>query len=83
MPADENDYPALAPDLVVEVVPSSRGEGLRVPGNRRAPHLGRRSGATGHVHRVDGAEQLLSDQDFIDGEDVLPGFRLPVARLFD
>jgi Uma2 family endonuclease len=34
------------------------------------------------VRRADGTESLLTEQDELDGEDVLPGFRLSVARLF-
>jgi Uma2 family endonuclease len=89
VPADENAYPMLAPDLVVEVASSSQtgpsieektslylAAGVRLVGIvdpiRRAVR----------VRRANGTSRLLSEQDERDGEDVLPGFRLPVARLF-
>jgi Uma2 family endonuclease len=34
------------------------------------------------VRRAGGTESLLTEQDELDGEDLLPGFRLSVARLF-
>jgi hypothetical protein len=34
------------------------------------------------VHRADHTVQLLTVQDILDGEDVLPGFQIPVSRLF-
>jgi Uma2 family endonuclease len=38
---------------------------------------------TNRVYRQDGPEYQLSDRDEFDGEDVLPRFRLNLARLFD
>ena len=87
--ADADAYLAVAPDLVVEVVsPSQTGPSIE---EKTALYLAagvrliwvvdpaRRSV---RVQRADGSEAILSEQDVIDGEDVLPGFRLPVARLF-
>ncbi len=34
------------------------------------------------VHRPDGTGEVLSRHVALDGEDVLPGFRLPLADLF-
>ncbi len=34
------------------------------------------------VYRIDGTAQVLNLNDTLDGEDVLPGFRFPVNRLF-
>lgn len=89
VPADEDVFPLLAPDLVVEVIsPSQTGPSIEVKvaiylaaGVRLvwAIDSARR---TVHVRRADGTELLLSVEDVIDGEDVLPGFRLPVAQLF-
>jgi Uma2 family endonuclease len=89
LPADENAYPELAPDLVVEVSsPSQSGPSIE---EKMALYLAagvrliwvvdpaRRSV---RLRRADGSEAVLSEQDVIDGEDVLPGFRLPVAQLF-
>ncbi len=82
-------YAELAPDLVVEVLsPDDRpGEvlakigdwlnaGVRLvwvvdPGRRKV-----------RAYRQDGAESLLSEEDSIEGEDVLPGFSCPVRSVF-
>ena len=88
VPADENAYPMLAPDLVVEILsPSQTG-----PSIEEKTSLYLEAGVrlvwafdpirrTVRVRRADGTSRLLSEQDELDGEDVLPGFRLPVARL--
>lgn len=36
----------------------------------------------GRVYRADGSESLLSASDSLDGEDLLPGFRCPLADLW-
>jgi Uma2 family endonuclease len=89
VPPDPDGYPELPPDLVVEVTSASqtgpsvaekvavyREVGVRliwvVDPTRR----------TVHVHRLDGTAFLLAEDETIDGEDVLPGFRLPVAEIF-
>ena len=89
LPADENAYPELAPDLVIEVVsPSQTGPSveektsLYVDAGVRLIWIVDPERRTVRVHRKDGTEDRLSEEDVIDGEDVLPGFRLPVARLF-
>ena len=90
VPADENAYPELAPDLVVEVASRSQTRpsieektSLYLAAGVRLVWVVDPERRTVHVYRADGPERLLSDRDVIDGEDVLPGFRLPVARLFD
>jgi Uma2 family endonuclease len=35
------------------------------------------------VHRPDGLARVLREDGELDGEDVLPGFRLPLSALFD
>ncbi len=35
-----------------------------------------------HVHRADGTSDMYGQADAITAEDVLPGFRMPVASLF-
>ncbi|MBL0170359.1 MAG: Uma2 family endonuclease [Gemmatimonadaceae bacterium] len=80
----------VAPDLAVEVLsPSDRpGEVLSKvadwltagtllvwtidPERRRA-----------RVYRADGSDVVLSADDYLDGEDVLPGFRASVSELVD
>jgi Uma2 family endonuclease len=37
---------------------------------------------TAMVYRPDGSARLIGADEALDGEDVLPGFRLPVAELF-
>jgi Uma2 family endonuclease len=34
------------------------------------------------VHRLDGSMSWLTELDYLDGEDVLPGFRHPVSQIF-
>lgn len=35
------------------------------------------------AYRPDGAARLLRERESLDGEDVLPGFHLPLDRIFD
>ncbi len=82
-------YPSRVPDLAVEVLahddhPADTLEkvaqwlraGVRlvwvVDSERR----------TARVYRADGSESLLGADDGLDGEDVLPGFRCPLADLW-
>ncbi len=80
----------FAPDLVVEI---------RSPGDRPGEVLAKvadwLSAGTllvwvvdperrlAHVYRQDGSETLLSADDQLDGEDVLPGFACPLVTIFD
>lgn len=82
-------YPALVPDLVVEIVS---------PGDRPGELLNRvgdwlNAGArlvwvidpeheVARVHRLDGSIQLVAAHDLLDGEDVLPGFSCPLEEVF-
>ncbi len=89
-PADEQDrFASLAPDLVVEVMsPSDRMREVEEkidlylengvplawvfdPKRRRVI-----------VRRPGQPEQVLREGETLDGEEVLPGFRLPVAAIF-
>ena len=36
---------------------------------------------TARVHRADGSESSLTEQDAFDGEDVLPGLRVSLAEV--
>jgi Uma2 family endonuclease len=78
-----------APDLAVEVV--SPGDTVQevddkvtdwLEGGARLVWIARPSRRSVEVHRADGSVSLLSAQDRIEGEDVLPGFVLPVAQIF-
>jgi Uma2 family endonuclease len=89
VPADPDGYPELPPDLVVEVVsPSHTG-----PSIAEKVAIYREAGVrliwivdpkrrTVQIHRSDGTEVLLTEDEALEGEDVLPGFRLPVAAIF-
>ncbi len=89
VPANSDAYPMLAPDLVVEVAsPSQTG-----PSMEEKVSLYLAAGVrliwevdpvrrTVRVRRPDGSDRLLFDRDELDGEDVLPSFRLPVAQFF-
>jgi Uma2 family endonuclease len=89
VPVDEDAYPELAPDLVIEVAsPSQTGPSIEEKANLYLAAgvslvwVIDPSRRTVHTHRADGTSLLLTESDVIDGEDVLPGFHLPVADLF-
>ena len=78
-----------APDLAVEVV--SPGDTVQevdekvtewLEGGARLVWIVRPSRRTVEVHRADGTGSLLNVNDELNGEDVVPGFVLPVARIF-
>jgi Uma2 family endonuclease len=79
----------LAPDLAVEVAsPSSREAdildkiALYLATGTRLVWLVRPEHQTVTVFRPDRPERILTVDEELDGEDVLPGFRLPLAPLF-
>src|SRR6266576_2379996 len=81
-------YPALAPDLVLEILS---------PGDRPGEVLGRvaewLSAGTrlvwvmdperrlARVYRADGAEDIVTAEQALQGEDVVPGFVCPLATI--
>ena len=79
----------LAPDLVLETLSPSQSLGYvdeKIDGWLRA---GSRMGVVADsdartltVHRPGREAKVLTMDDEFDGEDVLPGFRLPVRQLF-
>jgi Uma2 family endonuclease len=78
-----------APDLAVEVV--SPGDTRRKVNDKVAAwlHFGTRlvwvlrsHNKSVTIHRADGTEQVLNEGDMLDGEDLLPGFQVPVSHLF-
>lgn len=86
-PPDE--YGPVSPDLAVEVI-SSGNTGIKIRG-KVAAYLagGARLVWVLHpkrrqirVHRADGTESLLTPKDRLDGEELLPGFSVPVRVLF-
>ena len=89
-PPDEEGYLALAPDLAVEVISPSERAGQLARKVEKYMAAGvpllllvhpRRRTIT--VHRPGRAPIALREGDEFDGGDVLPGFRLPVAALFE
>lgn len=77
------------PDLVVEVL--SPGDTIRVTKAKIAQYF--KNGTrlawvvhprtrTIHVYHSPIADKILSITDLLEGEDVVPGFRLPVNRIF-
>jgi Uma2 family endonuclease len=86
--SDPGGFPDLAPDLVVEVLsPDDR------PGAVLAKVADWLSGGTklvwvvdperrlARVYRADGTEMILTGDDALDGEDVLPGFSSPLSAI--
>ena len=88
-PEERQSFPAIAPDLVVEVIsPSDR---LRAVNKKVDRYLAngvqmawvfnpRRK--TVAVRRPNYPAQVLRTGDMLDGEEILPGFHLPVADVF-
>lgn len=78
-----------APDLAIEVVsPSDRpGEVERkaaryIDAGARMVIVADPRSRTVRIHRPDAEPVELSDEDVIDGADVVPGWRLPVSDVF-
>jgi Uma2 family endonuclease len=89
MPVDVDGYPELAPDLVVEIAPPSPSgpsieekTAIYLAAGVRLIWVVDPARRTVSVLRADGNERLLTEDEVIDGEDVLPGFHLPVSQLF-
>src|SRR5437868_12282208 len=83
-----NSYLELAPDLVVEVLSHNDrpGETLAKIGDwldagARIVWVIDPERRIARVYRHTGSESLLSEQDDLDGEDVLPGFRCKVSAI--
>jgi Uma2 family endonuclease len=78
-----------APDLAVEVISPSdrvveveqRVRDLLEAGARMVWVLSPES-RTATVYRAAGSARLLNESDDLDGEDILPGFHLPLAEFF-
>jgi Uma2 family endonuclease len=88
-PGADVQFVDFAPDLVVEVVsPSDRAAAVNeraldwVDAGVRLAWIVDPSSRSVVVHRPDGTVSLLRGDAELDGEDVLPGFRLPLAELF-
>jgi Uma2 family endonuclease len=89
-PPNDVGYPELAPDLVVEVAsPSETGPSIAektaiyLSAGVRLIWIIDPERRTVRIHRSDGSESMLTEQDAFNGEDGLPGFKLPIAQVFD
>ena len=87
-PPDWAGYPALAPDLVVEVLsPGDRpGEVLAkvadwLSAGVRLVWVVDPERRLARVYRHDGSETIVTADGALDGEDVLPGFTCPLASI--
>ena len=87
--SEQEGFLSLAPDLVIEVV--SRTDRAGRINEKVQEYLAagvllvwllRPRRRTVQVYRADGTSITLTEADTLDGEAVLPGFRLPVADLF-
>jgi Uma2 family endonuclease len=88
-PEERNHFPTMAPDLVVEVLsPTDR---VRAVNKKIELYLAsgvqlvwvfnpRRQTVT--IRRPDQPARVLRVGAMLDGEDILPGFHLPVADIF-
>lgn len=81
-------FPALGPDLVVEIVsPGDRpGETLAkvadwLNGGTRLVWIVDPERRLARVHRHDGSVTLVAEHEGLDGEDVVPGFFCPLATI--
>jgi Uma2 family endonuclease len=91
-PADAalDKYLEGAPDLAVEIVsPNDKAEDVRglideyFAAGARLVWIVYPGFKTIEVHHASGTADLRRTTDTLDGEDVLPGFSLPVAALFE
>jgi Uma2 family endonuclease len=88
-PSERRGYARLAPDLAVEVISPSERSGMiarkvseYLEAGVRLLWLVEPQRHTVTVHRADRSVSVLHEPDTLDGEDVLPGFQLPVADVF-
>ncbi len=90
VPDDPGDgYMPYPPDLVVEIAsPSDSRPALRRKAARYfaagVPYVWLVEASPRTVSQLgaDGSERVWRDAEILDGDDVLPGFRLPVADIF-
>lgn len=90
LPADlPNTFWRIPPDLVVEIRSESERQrdvlqkiALWLEGGARLVWYIDPSSQQVKVHRADGTSQTLNIHDTLSGEDVLPGFELPVQKIF-
>jgi Uma2 family endonuclease len=78
-----------APDLAVEILsPSDNPVEIQqkvrdyLEGGTRLVWVMAPQAKTATIYRPDGSARLLREHEYLDGEDVLPGLRIPLAELF-
>jgi Uma2 family endonuclease len=90
LPEEEpKGYPAYAPDLVVEVLGADDRPGQVLTKVGEWLNAGVRlvwvvdpEKRIARVYRANGSESLLESGDSLNGEDVVPGFALPLEELW-
>lgn len=85
---DPRGFDELAPDLAIEIrSPGDRAGAVRtklrqwLKAGVRLVWLIDPARRTAHVYRANGTQAVLGEPDALDGEDVLPGFRLALEQL--
>ncbi|RMF33196.1 MAG: Uma2 family endonuclease [Chloroflexi bacterium] len=88
-PEDHEGYVSGAPDLDVEIIsPGERDADVQskvmdyLAHGTRLVWVVRPHQRTVTVYRADGTARLLRETDTLEGENVLPGFTLPLTDLF-
>jgi Uma2 family endonuclease len=88
-PDGEEGHSRIAPDLVIEVIsPNDTGEAIEEKINdyfaAGVPLIwvAYPESRVVQVHRKGGSGTRLTTADTLSGEDILPGFALPIAQLF-
>jgi Uma2 family endonuclease len=83
-------FAEFAPDLAVEVQSPSQRAGTMLAkvadwleAGTQLVWLVDPLRRTAHVYRADGSQSALAARESLSGEDVLPGFALPLDELFD
>ena len=89
-PPDSASFLFAAPDIVVEALsPNDLGEEVRdkvalwLQGGVPLVWVAWPKTREIHVYRRGGRPRILGPDDELTGEDILPGFSVPVANLFD
>ncbi len=90
LPSEEpQEFWDIAPDLVVEVLSPGDRDHEVMAKTRMWLDAGVRlvwivdpTRRTIAVHRANGTTQLLTQRDTLSGEDILPGFELPLSQVF-
>lgn len=86
---NQHGYPEVTPDIVLEVRSPSESSPAFLAKLRLWVELGVKlawgldpDSRTLTVYRATGTPQVLLETDELSGEDVLPGFTLPLSRVF-